>query len=508
MRQLRQLRMRFAMSAAVGGCASLLWALLLPAGVAGAAPINIFCGANAALIHAIDTANSTDLPTTINLGGSCLLTTPATTAGPSAHGQDGLPIITGDVTLVGGTIVRSQAVGTPLFRILEVAAGGKLTLRGVTIAGGRVHGDGGGIYNNTGGTLILDSSFLTANEAIDSPVIPEVDDTTDGGGLQNHGLATILNSTVSKNSVTTTVPGQPTGGEALGGGISSEDGTLVVTHSKIINNHAAGAPTVFDGSFGGGLEISLGGATLAMEDSLVQGNTVSGWTAIGAGLHLERPATITRSLISGNIATATHQGGPPPCQVEVHTACNTGSAFAGAAVWNQSSLTMTDSSIVHNTATASGNPHPVVEGAGLTNSGSFNPRPPVNSFPGRAELTRTIVAGNVARAVGTNSEVRGAGIANQDGIVENQRGPGDPAGSSFLRLHASTVTGNLAQAAIAHGGGIDNYVNEIQEHPTSEPGGGRSQQVVTLDQGTTVTHNFPDNCEQQSGAIPRCTNPT
>ncbi len=73
----------------------------------------------------------------------------------------------------------------------------------------------------------------------------------------------------------------------------------------------------------------------------------------------------------------------------------------------------------------------------------------------------------MAQANGANSEVRGGGIANQDGIVQNQRGPGDPAGSSSLRLHASAVTGNLALATIAHGGGIYNYVNEIQEHPTS-----------------------------------------
>lgn len=481
---------------------------LMTAGMAEASSGTVTCGNSANLIDAITAANNAGSPTTINLVGTCLLTTPATVAGASAHGQDGLPIITGDVTIVGGTIARSQAAGTPLFRIFEVAGGGKLTLRGITITGGKVNGDGGGIYNNTGGTLTLDSTTLTANQAVDSLVVPDVDDTTDGGGLQNHGLAMVVNSTVSKNSVMTTVPGQPTGGEALGGGLSSEAGTLVVKRSRIMNNHAQGAAAVFDGSFGGGLEVSLLGASLTMEDSFVQGNTVSGWTAIGAGLHLERPATITRSTITGNVATATHEGGPPPCEDEVHTACNTGSAFAGAAVWNQSNLVMTDSSIVNNTATATGSPHPVVEGAGLTNTGSFNPRPPVNPFPGRAELTRTAVAANVAQATGSQSEVRGAGIANQDGIVANQRGPGDPAASSFLQLHASVVTGNLAQAVIAHGGGIYNYVNEIQEHPTSEPGGGRTQQVVTLDQGTIVVGNRPNNCEQQSGVIPGCiTNP-
>jgi hypothetical protein len=318
MHSLRRTRAHMVINAAAAGSAGIVLALLVPAGVAAADTITVPCRDSAALIHAIDTANSASTPTTINLGGTCRLTTPAATGGSTAHGQDGLPIITGDITVVGGAIARSQAAGTPLFRIFEVAGGGKLTLRSVTITGGKVNGDGGGIYNNTGGTLTLDSSTLTANQAIDSPVVADVDDTTDGGGLQNHGLATVVNSLINNNSVTTTVPGQPTGGEALGGGVSNEDGTLVIKRSRILNNHAQGAAAVFDGSFGGGLEISLGASTLTMEDSVVQGNTVSGWTAIGAGLHLERPATIARSIITDNIAnrqpprrpSALHHGSP------------------------------------------------------------------------------------------------------------------------------------------------------------------------------------------------------
>jgi hypothetical protein len=68
---------------------------------------------------------------------------------------------------------------------------------------------------------------------------------------------------------------------------------------------------------------------------------------------------------------------------------------------------MTDSWIIGNTATASGSPHPVVEGAGLTNTGSFNPRSPVNPLPGRAELTRTIVATNLAQLGGPSCNSTG-----------------------------------------------------------------------------------------------------
>jgi hypothetical protein len=121
---------------AVGACMGTLMPVVT-AGVAQAATSAVTCGDPARLVSAITAANNAGSPTTINLAGRCLLTTPATTAGPTAQGQDGLPIITGDVTIVGGTIARKQAVSTPLFRILEVAGGGKLTLRGVTVTGGK-----------------------------------------------------------------------------------------------------------------------------------------------------------------------------------------------------------------------------------------------------------------------------------------------------------------------------------------------------------------------------------
>jgi hypothetical protein len=48
---------------------------------------------------------------------------------------------------VGGTIARSSTEGIPLFRIFEVTKGGTLTLKGVTVSGGRLDGaNGGGIF--------------------------------------------------------------------------------------------------------------------------------------------------------------------------------------------------------------------------------------------------------------------------------------------------------------------------------------------------------------------------
>jgi hypothetical protein len=83
---------------------------------------------------------------------------------------------------------------------------------------------------------------------------------------------------------------------------------------------------------------------------------------------------------------------------------------------------------VGNSATATGSSHPLVEGAGLTNSGSLEPRPG-NPSPGRAAVTRTLIVGNIARAVGSGPEVRGGGIYNY--VAGCRAGPGTvPPGSS------------------------------------------------------------------------------
>src|SRR5438270_289212 len=112
---------------------------LLAAGLAHAATLTVPCsgsgGGASGLVAAIDVANSTPGPNTINLTPGCVytLTSPHQVGSPN-----GLPPITGIVTVngYGATVARSQAVGTPGFRIFSVLAGGNLTLNTVTVKGG------------------------------------------------------------------------------------------------------------------------------------------------------------------------------------------------------------------------------------------------------------------------------------------------------------------------------------------------------------------------------------
>jgi hypothetical protein len=94
---------------------------------------------------------------TLVLPGNCtyVITTPATAA-------DGLPVISGHISLVGGrnAAIRRSPVALTAFRILAVAAGGALSLAGISVLNGSTAGLGGGILNS--GTLTLARSHHIA----------------------------------------------------------------------------------------------------------------------------------------------------------------------------------------------------------------------------------------------------------------------------------------------------------------------------------------------------------
>jgi fibronectin-binding autotransporter adhesin len=160
-------------------------------------PINVAAGDVAALIAAINTANANPGPDVISLAAdsSYTLTAPAGTDG--FRGAFGLPSITSQVAIRGngGFIERSDAPGTPDFRVVDVFSG-DLTLIDVTIRGGQasvsaggLQGNGGGILNNNNSRVTLMNSTVTGNTA------------SDGGGIANicSGLV-VENSTISFNT--------------------------------------------------------------------------------------------------------------------------------------------------------------------------------------------------------------------------------------------------------------------------------------------------------------------
>jgi chitodextrinase len=247
----------------------------------------------AALISAINTANSTNGTVTLTSGCTYTLTAINNT---TDGGGVGLPVIKGKVTIQGSgaTIARSTAAGTPVFRIFDVASAGSLTLNSVTISNGLANNGqqgGGGIMSH--GTLTVTGSKFTGNSA------PATSGTS-GGGINNSGTLNLSTSTFTGN----------TGQE---GGAVFNQKTATITNDTFTSNtatvygggallNAAGTMTVtgstFTGNTGPGGGAIDNDTTLNISNSTFTGNT--GGTNGGGAIDNFGTTTVTQTTFSGN----------------------------------------------------------------------------------------------------------------------------------------------------------------------------------------------------------------
>src|SRR5579862_5700563 len=235
-------------------------------------------------------------PQTITLGSGGGLSVPSNTT----------IYITGPTTGTGAARKNLVTVsgGGPVFTINTANS----SISNLTITGGSVNWEGGGILNN--GVLTVSNSTISGNNANGSY---NGYDFGSGGGIENTGTLTLINSTVTGNSVED--GGNLEGTVAAGGGIDNQ-GTLTITNSSVVGNSATGY--VFGGIsnvyvVGGGIN-NYG--TLTMTNSIVAGNSVNGsaqgnlehyvYTA-GGGIY--GSVTGTNNIISGN----TNNGSEDDC---------------------------------------------------------------------------------------------------------------------------------------------------------------------------------------------------
>ncbi len=234
----------------------------------------------------------------------------------------------------GANIVTVDAGGTSrVFDVSTAATATAITFVGLTISGGgntdgagilvgdeavtiskciitknNSTGDGGGIFVNAGGSLVIQLSTISSNTAVygggidfynsggsllllDSTVSGNTADYCGGlyfvGSVGAGGL-TIRNSTFSGNSMTNT---GGTGGGAIG--ISSA-GTLTIQNSTITNNTSANK--------GGGIGELSSGMNVSLESTVVAGNT-----STGAGPDIFTTGTVnaTTSLLGSSAGITT-----------------------------------------------------------------------------------------------------------------------------------------------------------------------------------------------------------
>ncbi len=270
----RRARVRRYRRRSIAAAATVAVGSMAIAGVAGATPITVACGGAgggaAGLVHAIDQANATAGPDSIDLDAGCtyVLTVAAST-------DTGLPVVTGQLTIRGhGATIKRSPSSSP-FRILEVSAGAALSLDNVVLTGGAV---------SLSGALAL------------------------GGGILNSGLLTVTESKITDNEV------RGSGSSAGGGGIAN-NGTMVLRDTALRDNRASATGTQIFAAVGGallnrmGATMSIAGSTVAGNWAEVRGDAQLFSIAAAGGIGNSGTLTLSDTRIVGNWSAAMGVGG-------------------------------------------------------------------------------------------------------------------------------------------------------------------------------------------------------
>jgi hypothetical protein len=323
---------------------------------------------------------------------------------------------------------------------------------------------GGGIDN--WGTLTLVNTTVSDNRIGSATGLGAVVSDADGGGIANElaGL-TVRNSTVSGNQASATAPD---GRFADSGGMFLDGGTLTMSNSTVTNNHASLAASLPDSvelnAVAGGVHVTDNVTTATISNTVISGNSVSMTNTVGdaaafsGGLHTDGTFTLSNDVIVGNsVYSATLPGSQGDAEGDsgagemAGTISNT--RFTGNSVTVKSANgtaaasagaailtgTLTNSNVSSNTVTAA-SPHGtvVLVGGGLQSGGPLT-------------LRNTTVSGNRGDASGLTGTAQGGGI-----FAVDESASGGPPGGPLILANA-TITHNLLTGTTditVQGGGI------------------------------------------------------
>ncbi len=241
-----------------------------------------------------------------------------------------LPVIGGQIVIVGNdsTLMR---VGPQAFRFFDVYPSGSLTLKNLTLMGGDPGKLDGGAIQNFGQTNLI-SITLRNNTAYDGGAIANLNETRIvsslfisngarhyGGALYGEGGLFVMRDTQLMSNTATEVGGAVYGvrskfefehsifdsnASVLGGAIYNEDSNLSLNDASIVSNNRATqdmGKAAF--AYGGGGIVSFGTeSVVTIEDSKLIGNRANKSSG-GALTNWSGSVAITRTIISGNVAT-------------------------------------------------------------------------------------------------------------------------------------------------------------------------------------------------------------
>ena len=190
-----------------------------------------------------------------------------------------------------------------------------VTITNCTIASNRAPG-GGGIYVGDSSLLTVNNSTITLNKGIRSSRGGV--SSGDGGGIFAHSSQVMVNSS--------TIDFNTTGRYGDGGGIYLNNSSQLTINQSAISFNKAGD---FSGHGNGGGIYATDSSIVKIESSLIISNEANGAFTTGGGLHVSdfSPAMINNSNITSNTAY-----------------------FGGGIAISASSVTVTNSSLLTNTA--------------------------------------------------------------------------------------------------------------------------------------------------------------
>ena len=210
-------------------------------------------------------------------GGHYRLTIPGPGEDAAATGDLDL---TRSVLLTGSGARSTIVDASALDRVFDVQPGVTALLADLTVTGGFVDGDGGGIQNS--GTLTLLRATVSGNEA-------RMATSRIGGGVESSGTLVVTQSTI-------------VGNRAHNGGGIDFAGTLSLTNGTITGNVAGGPGS---SGAGGGIHASAG-ATLTVNSSTIADNVAFNGSGGGGGIGAPS-ATLGNTIVANNVSHAPDQ---------------------------------------------------------------------------------------------------------------------------------------------------------------------------------------------------------
>ncbi|MGB3401271.1 MAG: hypothetical protein WBA77_01125 [Microcoleaceae cyanobacterium] len=338
-------------------------------------------------------------------------------------------------------------------------------IEGLTITGGNVTGDGGGIFNDE--DLTITDSTIDGNTATD-----------DGGGIFNEGTLTVTDSIISNNEVTV--------GFADGGGIfNGNNALLTLTDSEVTGNFAnddgggvynddLGSVTISGSIIDDNISNNDGGGLFNFGDATVTDTTISNNQTLsnigdGGGVAVFDDITITNSTITGN--SAGDDGGGVYIKDlvggNVPTATITGTTITGniadsdgGGIFNFGEVVVTDSVITQNEALDQDG---TGGGGGIASFG--------NTDKTSTTVTSSFVAGNVGNSdvVFTKESQNSFTSGGNNKIGKgNAIGAFNQTGDMTGIMPGVTITETDSSTDISEDGDTDTYEVTLDSQPTEE----------------------------------------